>query len=82
VLIAATLGGLALCFVPIDPVRQLFWAAVVNGVVAVPIMAVMLVLAGRRAVMGEHAIGRRLAGLGWLATGIMAAVVAATFATA
>ncbi len=82
VLIAATLGGVALCFAPIDPVRQLFWAAVVNGVVAVPIMAVMLVLAGRTDVMGGHPIGRRLAVLGWLATGIMAGVVAATLATA
>ena len=82
VLTAATLGGVALCFVPIDPVRQLLWAAVVNGVVAVPIMAVMLVLARRPAVMGEHTIGRGLAVLGWTTAGIMAVVVAATFATA
>jgi NRAMP (natural resistance-associated macrophage protein)-like metal ion transporter len=82
VLAAATLGGAALCFAPIDPVRQLFWSAVLNGVVAVPIMATMMVLAGRRDVMGEHAIGPRLRALGWIATAAMAAVVGAMLVTA
>ncbi|MFN7642904.1 MAG: Nramp family divalent metal transporter [Burkholderiales bacterium] len=82
VLAAATLGGLALCFTETDPVRELFWSAVLNGVVAVPIMATMMVLAGRREVMGEHVIGPWLKTLGWTATAVMAAVVGAMLATA
>jgi Mn2+/Fe2+ NRAMP family transporter len=71
-----------LCFVPIDPVRVLFWAAVLNGVIAVPIMAVMMLLASRSATMGEHVIGRGLRWLGWGATAVMGAVVGAMLWTA
>ncbi|HIV71922.1 MAG TPA: divalent metal cation transporter [Candidatus Aquabacterium excrementipullorum] len=77
----ATLGGVALCFTPTDPVKELFWSAVLNGVIAVPIMAVMMLLAGRKAVMGEHVVGPRLRWLGWLATAVMALVVVAMLAT-
>lgn len=81
VLALATLGGVALCFSPTDPVRELFWSAVLNGVIAVPIMVVMMLLASSRATMGSHVIGQRLRLLGWAATGVMAAVVVAMFAT-
>jgi Mn2+/Fe2+ NRAMP family transporter len=74
---AATLGGVLLCFSSIDPVKELFWSAVLNGVIAVPIMAVMMLLASRRQTMGSHVIGRRLRLLGWFATGAMALTVAA-----
>ena len=50
--------------------------------VAVPIMATMMVLAGRREVMGEHVIGPGLKALGWTATAVMATVVGAMLATA
>ena len=82
VVAAATLGGVVLCFTPTDPVKELFWSAVINGVIAVPIMAVMMLLATRRDTMGEHVIGRRLRALGWLATAVMAGTVIAMFATA
>lgn len=75
VIAAATLGGVVLCFTPMDPVRELFWSAVINGVIAVPIMAVMMLLATRRSVMGPHVIGPRLRVLGWLATAAMGATV-------
>jgi len=65
----------------VDPVKQLFWAAVINGVIAVPIMAVMMMLATRRDTMGPHVIGTRLRWLGWVATGAMAATVVAMLAT-
>ena len=81
VIAVATVGGVALCFAPIDPVKALFWAAVLNGVIAVPIMGVMMLLASRRDVMGENAIGPRLRWLGWIATAAMAGTVAAMFAT-
>ena len=77
VMAAATLGGVALCFTPIDPVRALYWSAVINGVIAVPIMAVMMLLASRPSVMGPHVIGHRLRRLGWVATGAMALTVTA-----
>ena len=81
VIAAATVGGVALCFTPIDPVKELFWAAVINGVIAVPIMAVMMVLASRPSVMGENVIGARLRRMGWLATAVMASTVVAMFTT-
>jgi NRAMP (natural resistance-associated macrophage protein)-like metal ion transporter len=77
----ATLGGVALDFSPIDPIRALFWSAVLNGIIAVPIMVVMMLLADDPKVMGRFTIKRQLKALGWLATGTMAAAVAAMFAT-
>ena len=77
VIAAATLGGVGLCFTEMDPVKELFWSAVINGVIAVPIMAVMMVLATRADVMGTHVIGRRLRRMGWAATAVMALAVLA-----
>lgn len=81
VIAVATIGGVVLSFTRSDPVQELFWAAVLNGVIAVPIMAVMMLLASSRRTMGEHVIGVRLRRTGWVATAAMAAVVAAMFAT-
>ena len=81
VIAAATLGGVVLGFTPTDPVKELFWSAVLNGVIAVPIMVVMMLLATRRRTMGEHVIGPWLRWLGWIATAVMAATVVAMFAT-
>jgi Mn2+/Fe2+ NRAMP family transporter len=81
VIAAATVGGVILCFTPFDPVKELFWSAVLNGVIAVPIMAVMMLLASRRSTMGDHVIGSRLRVLGWVATAVMAATVVAMLAT-
>ena len=72
VVATATLGGVALCFTPVDPVRELIWSAVFNGITAVPIMVAMMVLASRPAIMGSHVIGPRLRLMGWAATGVMA----------
>lgn len=77
----ATLGGVALDFSPVDPIKALFWSAVVNGVIAVPIMVVMMLLADDPGVMGGFTVTRRLKALGWLATGTMAAVVVAMLGT-
>jgi Mn2+/Fe2+ NRAMP family transporter len=81
VIAAATLGGVILCFTPADPVKELLWSAVLNGIIAVPVMVVMMLLASRKDVMGEHAIGRRLRALGWLATAVMAGTVLSLFLT-
>jgi NRAMP (natural resistance-associated macrophage protein)-like metal ion transporter len=77
VIAAATVGGVILCFTPTDPVKELFWTAVLNGIIAVPIMVVMMLLASREATMGANVISRRLRWLGWIATGVMAATVGA-----
>jgi NRAMP (natural resistance-associated macrophage protein)-like metal ion transporter len=77
----ATLGGVALDFTPIDPFKALFWTAVLNGVIAVPIMVVMMLLADDARVMGPFTVTRRLKALGWLCTWTMAAAVIAMFVT-
>ena len=77
----ATLGGVLLDFTPVDPIKALFWSAVINGVIAVPIMAVMMLIAARPEVMGPFVITRRLKVLGWLATLVMLLAVVAMFMT-
>ena len=77
----ATMLGVALNFSAVDPIKALFWSAVINGVIAVPIMVVMMLMAARSDVMGRFVITRRLKILGWLATGVMALAVLAMFAT-
>jgi Mn2+/Fe2+ NRAMP family transporter len=73
----ATIGGAVLDVVKLDPIKALFWAAVINGIVAVPVMVTMLLLATKRSVMGDFVITRRLQLGGWLATGAMAGAVIA-----
>jgi NRAMP (natural resistance-associated macrophage protein)-like metal ion transporter len=73
----STLAGIALGFTAIDPIRALYWSAVINGIISVPIMVVMMLMAARPDIMGPFAITARLKVLGWLATLMMAAAVAA-----
>jgi NRAMP (natural resistance-associated macrophage protein)-like metal ion transporter len=77
----ATVGGVALNFTHLDPMRALVWSAEINGVIAVPIMAVMMLLASREDIMGRFVIRPRLRRLGWSATAVMAVTVVAMFAT-
>ena len=79
ILTVATLVGVGLNFTDIPPVRALIWSAVINGVISVPIMAVMMLMAVRPEIMGRFTIKRQLKVLGWLATVIMALAVAAMF---
>ena len=69
---AATLLGAALNFVGLDPVRALYWAAVVNGVLAAPLMAVMMLIVRNPKVMGRLTVSRAMAVWGWAATAVMA----------
>lgn len=77
VIAASVLAGAVLQYTPIDPMRALFWSAVINGVVAVPLLVLVTLLATRRAVMGEFATGRTIAALGWTATAVMGIAAAA-----
>ncbi len=81
IVIAATLIGVAMNFSGIDPIRALIWSAVVNGVIAVPVMAVMMLMASRPEIMGRFVASRRLKLLGWVSTGVMALAVGTMFAT-
>lgn len=71
VLILATLVALALDFTGIDPIKALFWTAVINGVIACPIMAVMMHITTNKRVMKQFVLSRRLRITGWIATGVM-----------
>jgi len=73
----ATLIGVSIDFTSIDPIKALLWSAVVNGVISVPIMAVMMRMAVRPEIMGTLTIRPKLQRLGWLATLMMAAAVMA-----
>ena len=72
VIAAATLIGAALGFTAIDPIKMLFWAAVINGFVAVPVMVAMMIMASRTALMGQYRLGLGVALAGWAATALMA----------
>jgi NRAMP (natural resistance-associated macrophage protein)-like metal ion transporter len=74
---AATFVGAALAVTRINPIAMLFWTAVINGVVAVPIMIAMMLVIANGKHMGPLAIPAWLRGLGWAATILMAFTVAA-----
>ena len=78
---AATLIGVLINFVDLDPIKALFWSAVINGVVAVPLMVVIMLMAMQRSIVGRFTLPRPLWAMGWLSTGAMAAAVTAMFAT-
>jgi Mn2+/Fe2+ NRAMP family transporter len=69
----SVLLALGIQYSPINPMKALFWSAIINGVVAVPLMAVVIILASKRSVMGQFIVGRTLRALGWLATVLMGA---------
>ena len=77
----ATLIGSLGAMSPVNPITMLVWSAVVNGVVAVPLMVGMMMVITNRAIMGKFAASRVLATLGWLATLLMGLVVAALLFT-
>ena len=78
---AATLIGIAFNFVGVDPMKALFWCAVLNGVVAVPLMVVMMIMAMQPKVMGRFVLPWPLQAMGWLCTAVMTVAVAIMFAT-
>jgi NRAMP (natural resistance-associated macrophage protein)-like metal ion transporter len=75
----ATLGGAALNFTSLDPIKALYWSAVVNGVLAAPLMAIMMTIAMNKRIMGRLTLSRPMFVLGWLATIVMALATAAFF---
>jgi Mn2+/Fe2+ NRAMP family transporter len=81
IIAASTLIGAVIGIIDVDPIKALFWAAVINGVISVPIMVVMMLMAQRRDIMGPFVVTRKLKYLGWSATAAMAVAVVILFVT-
>jgi Mn2+/Fe2+ NRAMP family transporter len=77
IILAATGIGTVMGYLEVDPIKALVWSAIVNGIIAVPIMAVMMHLGMRRDVLGDHTLTRRHQLLGWFATAVMTVAVLA-----
>ncbi|ENZ83401.1 MULTISPECIES: divalent metal cation transporter [Caulobacter] len=81
VIVGAVVLGLVVDYSGLDPIKALFWSAVVNGVTAVPIMAAMMLVASRRQEMGPFVATRAQVVFGWLATLVMAVAAVGMFLT-
>jgi len=79
VIAVSVLAGLVIQYSPISPMKALFWSAVINGVVAVPLMVVIIVLASKKSVMGDFVATRTLKILGWIGTAVMGAAAIRMF---
>jgi Mn2+/Fe2+ NRAMP family transporter len=80
-IVGGTIIGIGINFINIDPIKALFWSAVINGVVAVPLMVVMMIMTMQPKVMGRFTLPRPLWIVGWLSTAVMTVTVVAMFAT-
>lgn len=72
-IVVATLAGTGITFSPIDPIKALFWSAVINGVVAVPVMVMMMLITANTEIMGQFTVTGPRYIVGWIATAVMAA---------
>jgi Mn2+/Fe2+ NRAMP family transporter len=81
ILSVATLMGVALNFVGINPIKALFWSAVVNGVAAAPIMIMMMLMTSNKKIIGKVRLPFPQKVIGWIATGVMFAVAASMIVT-
>ena len=68
VIAVSVLAALVIQYSPIPPMKALFWSAVINGVVAVPLLVLITLLAARKSVMGRFTAPKILLGLGWITT--------------
>ena len=81
VVIAATVVGMAIDFLGINPITALVVTAVINGLLAAPLLVVVMLVSNNRKVMGERTNGRRLNALGWGTTAVMAIAAIALVVT-
>jgi Mn2+/Fe2+ NRAMP family transporter len=79
VIAVSVLAGLGIQYSPISPMKALFWSAVINGVVAVPLMVVIVILVSKKSVMGAFTASRPIVILGWIATAVMGAAAVRMF---
>jgi len=71
VIVLSVLAALVIQYSPISPMKALFWSAVINGVVAVPLMAVIILMVCNKSVMGPFTASRPIVILGWIGTAVM-----------
>jgi Mn2+/Fe2+ NRAMP family transporter len=81
IIVLSTFIGVLIDWSPIDPIRALFWSAVLNGIAAVPLMVAMMVVVSSKRVMGRFTASRSLALFGWAATVVMALASGAMLVT-
>jgi Mn2+/Fe2+ NRAMP family transporter len=79
VIAVSVLVALLIQYSPISPMKALFWSAVINGIVAVPLMGVITLLVSKQSVMGRFTASRTVVVLGWLATLLMGAAAVRMF---
>jgi Mn2+/Fe2+ NRAMP family transporter len=80
-IVGGTVIGVGINFINIDPIKALFWSAVINGVAAVPLMVVMMIMTMQSKVMGRFTLPRWLWAIGWVSTAAMAFAVVTMLAT-
>jgi Mn2+/Fe2+ NRAMP family transporter len=71
VIAVSVLAGSLIQYSPISPMKALFWSAVINGIVAVPLLVVIVLIASSKSVMGAFTVGRTIVILGWIAVAVM-----------
>jgi Mn2+/Fe2+ NRAMP family transporter len=81
-IVIATLSGVVITVSPLDPIKALFWSAVINGVVSVPVMAMMMLITSNKRIMGTFVVTGGLKYIGWVATAVMALAAAGMAVTA
>ena len=74
------MAGVGLNFTQLDPVKALYWSAVLNGLIAAPVMAVIMLIAANGRIMGRLTVGTPILVGGWMATAVMAAASIGFFA--
>lgn len=79
VIAISVLAALAIQYSPISPMKALFWSAVVNGIVAVPLLVIIILLATRKSLMGAFTASRPLVVMGWITAVVMGAAAARMF---
>jgi len=79
VIAVSVLAALAIQYSPISPMKALFWSAVINGVVAVPLLVVIIILVTKKSVMGEFTASRPIVILGWITAAVMGAAAVRMF---
>jgi Mn2+/Fe2+ NRAMP family transporter len=81
IIVGSTVVGTLINFVGVNPIQALFWTAVLNGVLAPPLLVVIMLVANNRAIMGKGVNGRILNALGWTTAVAMLATAAGLFLT-
>jgi Mn2+/Fe2+ NRAMP family transporter len=81
VIAASTFIGMLINFIGINPIKALVWSAITNGVLAPPLLVIVLLIANNEKVMGEHRPGKLAFALAWLTAGLMGLAAVALFFT-